>query len=257
MTKRRTLTHLVISLCGVFAFIGFVALGNWQVERRAWKLDLMQAVDERVHAVATAAPSAASWPTINQAQDEYRHVLLTGQFMQGHDTLVATATALGSGYWVLSPFQLLDGSIVFVNRGFIAQRVTPTPPPAEPVQLTGLLRLNEPKGGVVQDNIPAQGRWYSRDVVAIAATLGLDAAPYFVDAAQHQPGSSGGHDNNNSNNNSNGNAADVTDPVGGLTVIEFHNNHLTYALTWYGLALMVLGAAAIVLRERRRRQQNQ
>jgi surfeit locus 1 family protein len=32
-------------------------------------------------------------------------------------------------------------------------------------------------------------------------------------------------------------------------VIKFHNNHLIYALTWYGLALMVAGGTAYVIRQ--------
>ncbi|MFA7553936.1 MAG: SURF1 family protein [Spongiibacteraceae bacterium] len=243
MTKRRTLTHIVISLCGVTAFIGFIALGNWQVERRAWKLDLIQKLDDRVHAPATSAPSVSNGATANMEQHEYRHISLSGKFIPHHDTLVVTATELGSGYWVLSPFQRKNGDIVFINRGFIGQGITPTPPPTEEVQLTGLLRLNEPKGSVLRDNIPAQGRWYSRDVTAMATTLGFTAAPYFIDAAQGEPGSPG------TKTDATGNA----DPVGGLTVIQFHNNHFVYALTWYGLALMVLGAAVIVRREQHRR----
>ncbi|MEO5758455.1 MAG: SURF1 family cytochrome oxidase biogenesis protein, partial [Mesorhizobium sp.] len=76
-------------------------------------------------------------------------------------------------------------------------------------------------------------RWYSRDVQAIAAAQGIaQAAPYFVDAdARPNPGGW---------------------PVGGLTVVSFHNSHLVYAVTWFGLALMVLGAVVHLLRSRMR-----
>ncbi len=47
-------------------------------------------------------------------------------------------------------------------------------------------------------------------------------------------------------------APDRTWPAAGLTVVSFHNNHLVYALTWYGLALMVAGAAAYLFRDERR-----
>ena len=94
------------------------------------------------------------------------------------------------------------------------------------VDVVGLLRISEPKGGFLRDNDPQHNRWYSRDVQAIAQARGLyNVAPYFVDAAKDQD------------------PADAPDhPVGGLTVITFHNNHLVYAFTWYLLALGVAGA---------------
>lgn len=238
MRKRRTLTRWIICLCGALACAGFIALGNWQLERRLWKLDLIEKVAQRVHAPAEAAPNVERWPTVHRETDEYRHVSVRGRFLLNSDTLVVAATELGSGYWVLTPVQRDNGSIVFVNRGFIGQDIEPAPTPTGDIQITGLLRLNEPGGSVLRDNNPAKGRWYSRDVSAMASARGFRAAPYFIDAAENQPGSGGG-----------------TEPVGGLTVIHFHNNHLVYALTWYSLATMLLGAGVIVLRESRRGEQ--
>ena len=95
--------------------------------------------------------------------------------------------------------------------------------------MTGLLRLTEPKGAFLRSNDPGDDRWYSRDVAAIAAARGLsDVAPYFVDA-DATPNLGGL-------------------PVGSLTVIAFPNNHLVYAITWYGMALMLAGAVIYVLR---------
>lgn len=235
MPGRRPLLRLLTGLCGLLAFIGFIALGNWQLERRSWKLELIQQVDERVHAPATAAPGPDRWPAINKRNHEYRHVSIEGHFLPDSTTLIVAATELGSGYWVLTALQQADGSTVLVNRGFVGQGVEPPAPPTGTVQLSGLLRLGEPGGSVLRDNNPAAGRWYSRDVSAIALAHGLKAAPYFIDAAKGEPGSPGNQG-----------------PVGGLTVIQFHNNHLVYALTWYALAAMVAGAALIVRREQRR-----
>ena len=233
---RRIASLSAISLCGLFLFLGFIALGNWQLERRVWKLDLIEKVETRVHAPAEAAPAIARWPSVNKADDEYRHVELRGQFLQNKDTLVVAATELGSGYWVLTPFQRHDGSIVFVNRGYIGQGLTPSAPATGNISVSGLLRLNEPKGSVLRENSPSTHRWYSRDVTAIANSLGISAAPYFVDADANSPQTQ----------------SDDT-PIGGLTVISFNNSHLVYAITWYGLALSVLLAGFIVFRESRRK----
>lgn len=239
--QRSTAARVALAVCAVLAFAGFIALGTWQVERRAWKLDLIARVDQRVHAPAATPPGRTEWPTVNAANDEYRHVRLAGTFLHDKETLVQASTKLGAGFWVLTPLRnSADGSVVLVNRGFVppeAQKRTArtAPEPQGETTVTGLLRLTEPKGGFLRKNDPAGDRWFSRDVQAIAAARGLnDAAPYFVDAEAAQAPATG--------------ADTPAWPAGGLTVIAFPNSHLVYALTWYGLALMVLIAAWFVRR---------
>jgi surfeit locus 1 family protein len=220
------------------AFVGFIALGVWQLERRVWKLDLIERVESRIHAPATDPPGPAQWSSISAARDEYRHVAVSGRFLHGADTRVQAVTAIGAGDWLLTPLQLHDGSIVLVNRGFIPPDWTPstqTRAAMPEIRITGLLRLTEPGGGFLRSNDPAADRWYSRDVQAIAAARGLQrVAPYFIDAADEDAG------------------VDVQAPVGGLTVVQFRNAHLQYALTWFALALMVAAAVWRVLYEDRR-----
>ena len=232
-----------LAVLGVVLFAGFIALGTWQLERRAWKLDLIARVDARVHGPAVAAPGPAQWPPLDAAASEYRHVRIAGTFLNERETLVQAVTGLGSGFWVLAPLQAADGSVVLVNRGFVPpeardRAARTASEPSGPTVVTGLLRLTEPGGGFLRRNDAAADRWYSRDVQAIAAARGLgNVAPFFVDA-DAGPGVPGG--------------AERTWPAGGLTVIAFHNNHLVYALTWYALALMVAGAAWRVLRGKKR-----
>lgn len=235
--------RLLLAAFAVVGFALFAALGSWQIDRRAWKLALIERTEQRVHAPAVAPPGPERWPQINAAEDEYRHLRVAGVFLHDKETLVQASTELGSGYWVLTPLALADGSLLLVNRGFVPpekrERATRLQGEAEgPVVLTGLLRISEPKGGFLRDNDPPAGRWYSRDVAAIAAARGLAAAsvaPYFVDADAAPDGTGSA-------------AADW--PRGGLTVIAFHNNHLVYAITWYALALMVAAAAWHVWRGR-------
>jgi len=234
---------VALAVCAVLAFAGFFALGTWQVERRAWKLDLIARVDQRVHAPAAAPPARAAWPQVNAANDEYRHVRVTGTFLHDKETLTQASTRLGAGFWVLTPLRTAEGTVVLVNRGFVPpetrERASRAAAEAKgETTVSGLLRITEPKGGFLRKNDPAADRWFSRDVQAIAAARGLDnAAPYFIDA-EADPSLSP-------------ETADY--PVRGLTVIAFPNSHLVYALTWYGLALMVLGGAWFVWRDGRRR----
>ena len=217
----------------------FAGLGVWQLERREWKLDLISRVDRRIHAPPVAAPGPADWPKVGIG-DEYRRVRVTGRFENRRETLVQAVTEAGGGYWVMTPLRTDQGFTVLVNRGFVpparraADRRAAAQFSGEHV-VTGLLRLSEPGGAFLRSNAPQEGRWYSRDVAAIAATRHLtQVAPYFIDAdATRNPG---GY------------------PLGGLTVIHFPNNHLQYALTWFTLALMAVAAAVIVGREEWRRR---
>lgn len=234
-----------LALAGAVLFAVFIALGTWQVHRRAWKHDLVARVDARVHAQPVDAPARGQWPQVSAANDEYRRVRLTGRFLQDASVRVRASTELGMGSWLMTPMRLRNGDVVIVNRGFVSPtwcggKATCTPGPSGDTTISGLLRISEPKGAFLQPNQPANDRWFSRDVAAIAAAKGLDrVAPYFVDAdAASSPGRGEGNDG----------------PVGGLTVIAFPDNHLSYALTWYGLALLTLLGAAVVWRDERRKR---
>lgn len=219
----------------------FLSLGVWQVHRRSWKLDLIRHVESAVAAPAIPAPGPAAWPDLTAARDAYRHVTATGTFDHAAETLVQANTDHGPGFWVLTPLRTRAGFTVLVNRGFVPPEWRDPATRAagqigDPATVTGLLRMTEPKGGLLRSNDPAADRWFSRDVAAIAEARGLGGpvAPYFIDAdAAPNPG---GY------------------PVGGLTVLAFPNNHLLYAITWFSLALMVAAAFVYVARDEIRRR---
>lgn len=219
--------RLLVGLALVVAIAGLAGLGLWQIERRAWKLDLIARVEARLAAPPVAAPGPADWPGIS-AEDAYRRVTATGSFLHDSEVPVQAVTDLGPGFWILTPLRTPDFTLL-VNRGFVPtdRRDPVTRPQGQiegPVTVTGLLRVTEPGGAFLRRNDPGAGRWYSRDVAAIAEAEGVGpVAPYFLDAdATPNPGGL---------------------PVGGLTVIHFRNSHLSYALTWFALAAGLAGAS--------------
>lgn len=217
---------IAADLVVAFVVVALVALGVWQVQRRTWKLDLIQRVEARVHAPPQALPAHDRWPQVSAASDEYRHVTTKGTFITVRPALVQAVTNFGGGFWVIAPLRAEDGATVLVNRGFVPadqrEATLASGPPPGPTQVTGLLRLSEPGGGFLRNNDPRNDRWYSRDVQAIAAARGLpDVAPFFID---QEEAARGGY------------------PVGGLTVIAFPNNHLLYAITWFAMAFLLAGA---------------
>jgi len=228
---------LTLLLLATVLFAGLLALGGWQVQRLQRKLALIERVEQRVHAAPVAAPGPAVWPTISREANEYSRVQVEGHFDHSRTTLVRASTELGRGFWVMTPLQTTAGFWILVNRGFVSSADSPQtlrPDGPEPQLVSGLLRLSEPGGSVLQHNDAVAGRWYSRDVPAIAASVKLDAtpasalaasvAPYFIDAAATSDAAAW--------------------PRGGLTVLGFNNHHLVYAVTWFVLAAMVAAAAA-------------
>lgn len=244
--QRSPFTKAMLAIVGIALFLGFVTLGTWQVQRRAWKLDLIERVEQRVHSAPVAVPEPGQWPQIDAASYEYLPVKVQGVWLDQHSVLAKALTEAGAGFWLMTPLQLSDGSQILINRGFTPEKlrsqwlkqIAEASPSAETVTVIGLMRMSEPGGGFLRKNDPASDQWYSRDVAAIAKAQGLSkAAPYFIDLGV--PAS---------------NPAYVKPETGnemlraGMTVIQFPNSHLVYALTWYGLAAMVLGAAWLVRR---------
>jgi surfeit locus 1 family protein len=214
---------------GVLALlaIGFFALGVWQIERRAWKLALIEQVNARIHAV----PRPLGDLHAVGAGDAYRRVIVHGVWLKDRDTLVQAVTERGPGWWVMAPLQTANG-VVLINRGIVpTEHGGPVVCQAGEVTVTGLVRASEPHGGFLRANAPAAGRWYSRDVQAIGRARGLGkVAPFFIDAeASANPD---GY------------------PVGGMTVIAFRNSHLVYALTWFALAALSVFGVVLALRSR-------
>lgn len=219
--RQRLFAGICLALAACFA-----ALGVWQIERRAWKLDLIARVEGRIHAPPMPLPPREQWG----GDLAYSRVRVAGVFVPHAETLVQAVTERGGGWWVIAPFRTAEG-IVLVNRGFVPDRRAPAQIGSRTI-VTGLVRTSEPGGGFLRSNDPVAGRWYSRDVAAIARARRIGpVAPFFVDAdATPNPG---GY------------------PIGGLTVVAFRNTHLGYALTWFALAGLLIGGAVVLMRERR------
>ena len=237
-TGRSRATRVVLFALGLLLLAGFVALGAWQLERRRWKLDLIERVEARVAAPPIDAPGPALWPRVDAARFEYRHIAVTGRLRHERETFVQASTARGSGWWSMVPLDTGRGWTVLVNRGFVSdeKRASGTLPKRRnvgPLRVTGLLRLGEGSGTWPRRNDPAADRWYTRDVPAIARARGLArVAPYYIDVG--------------------GVLGPGPPPVSGMGEVRFRNHHLAYALTWFALAALVAGALALLWRDGRR-----
>ncbi len=227
--RRRSIIAPFLFAAPVLAVL--LGLGVWQIERLAWKEGVIAEIAARVHAPPIPLAPSAQWATL--ADYDYTRVGVNGRFEPRVEALIFRGSgkiegALEQpGYWVMAPLRLPDGATLLVNRGFVAASRKDDPTrleslPRGEVALTGLLREPETRNPFTPADDPARGAWYTRDPAAIAAALHLErAAPFSLDEDPH-PAPSGL-------------------PSGGATVFDIPNNHLSYAVTWFGLAATLIG----------------
>jgi surfeit locus 1 family protein len=144
----------------------------------------------------------------------------------------------GPGVFVFTLAQLASGETVAVNRGFVADQkptgATARPAPSQGVvEVTGLLRWPEPKAWELTSPYDKGAQlWFVRDQLAMAQESGWgQIAPFYIEREGQEP-------------------ADGLPPPGPLKP-NLPNNHLQYAVTWYGLALVLLAVFGFWVRSRR------
>jgi len=245
MTRARSLLWPAVATLVVAAIL--CALGAWQVQRLHWKEALIASVDARLTTPPVAAPPPDAWPELDLDAAAYEPVTVTGTFLHDREAHVIYALTEskgkfgGFGFMVMTPLRTADNWIVYVNRGFVPRdRVDPATRaadnPAGEVTVTGLLRRPAGRAWLGPADDPAANQWFSRDPELFAVAGGLDravVAPYVIDA-NFDPALPDGI------------------PQGGETVVSFPNNHLGYAITWFGLALAAVGVfAAFAIRRLR------
>jgi surfeit locus 1 family protein len=230
LVKRRgVLEPTLFALAGIAVLIG---LGIWQLDRKVWKENLIATVTARLSQAPEALPARADWPKLVAADSEYRRVTFPAEFLPGEEALVYTAGSnfrpdvQGPGYWVFAPARLAGGSLVIVDRGFIPydrkDAAVRSPPPQGIVDVVGVMRWPETRGMFTPADEPNNNIWYLRDPAAMAtAHKWSAAAPFYIE--QESPMPPGGL------------------PKPGKLVAALPDNHLQYALTWFGLALGLAG----------------
>jgi surfeit locus 1 family protein len=219
----------------------FAGLGLWQLQRRVEKHALIAALTERLAAAPGSLPSPAQWSALTPATDEFRRVRFAATYQPLPDAMVYSSGSAvredvsGPGTWAFLPAALPTGETVVINAGFVQNtmqdrdqqdRAVARLITNQPVMLTGYLRFPEAAGALTPSENPAKRLWFTRDHVAMARALGWGGdgqkvAPFYIDLEQPVP------------------ASGVPKP--GPLEVHLKDDHLQYAITWFGLA----GAVAI------------
>ncbi len=233
MIFRPTLWATVVVVAALAVLIG---LGNWQLERRAWKEQLLETRADRLSAPAMTYRDIAGATMVELDSAEYRPIRLAGRFDATRSlNLLSRTRGSQPGFHVITPLLTGDGGVVLVDRGWVPVDggADMTPAPAGPVAVDGFVRRFETRGRFTPDNDPAAGTWFYLDGGQIAQALGVAAvAPFYV---QRAPGA----------------APPGAYPAGSVPDVALRNPHLQYALTWYALALVLL-VIYVVFHVRRR-----
>ena len=220
----------LVFMLGLMAL--FITLGTWQVDRLGEKERLIASITARAGEPPKLFPEVADWKVFDAGGYDYRAVTLSGTYRPEGTILVFTSLVeqkgeySGPGFWVMTPFTLVTGGTVFVNRGFVPQSsgaAFAQGGALEPglISIAGVARNAEMIGSFT----PAPDRsrrveWvrHPARLASMAGDLPQPVAPVYIDLPAGPPGAL---------------------PQGGETVVEFPNNHLGYAITWYGFALLV------------------
>jgi surfeit locus 1 family protein len=220
----------VFALAGICVLIG---LGIWQLDRKTWKENLIATVTARLARAPGQLPPRTDWPRLKPEADEYARVTFPAEFLEGEEALVYTAGSAfrpdvhGPGYWVFAPARLAGGSIVLIDRGFVpAERKDPATraagAPHGVIDLVGVMRWPETRGLFTPADDPKTNVWYLRDPKVIAeAKKWTSVAPFYIE--QEAPVPPGGL------------------PLPGKLAVNLPDNHMQYAITWFGLALGLAG----------------
>ena len=212
-----------------FAMAAFlVGLGVWQLDRLQWKLALIARMAEKMQAAPIPVDDGHGGLLAANAANEYTRVFLHGRFDNSREAYVFTTEAGGAPiYHVLTPFTTDAGHTFIVDRGAVPrERLAPATRAAgqteADIAITGIWRTPDARGAFTPAPDFGHHIWYSRDLTGIAAAEHVRlAAPVLIEAdAAPNPGGW---------------------PLGGQTVVDLPNNHLSYAFTWFGLAAGLVG----------------
>jgi surfeit locus 1 family protein len=222
---------LMPAILTLVMLIGLLGLGSWQMQRLQWKLQQIAKIEARQNTPPLRLQNQADIGVLTEAQHHYQPARLRGSFgsQQGfwytqiHNPPSGITPQQRRGYHVLSAFYLADGAAVLIDRGFVpASEKDALPAPSQALQeIDIILRWPDKRGLFDADDSPSQNLFYVRDPKVIGQYWQLALPPVIGEMVASRQ-------------------ATLTWPLAGQTRLVLSNRHLQYAVTWYGLALVLV-----------------
>ncbi|SFQ95124.1 SURF1 family protein [Poseidonocella sedimentorum] len=221
---RRLILPLLFGLVGTAIL---VSLGLWQVDRLAWKEGVLAEID----ASMTVAPSAL--PTSPDPEStRYLPVAMSGVVEPRAVRVLVSHKGMGAGFRIVSPFETEEGRRVLLDRGFVQVSARDTARYAGPLAVIGNLHWPDDRNSSTPENDVAGNMWFARDLDQLARQF--DTEPLLVVARATEPEDPG--------------ILPLPVDTSGIP-----NDHLEYAVTWFGLALVWAGMSLYFLWRQLRR----
>lgn len=202
-----------VAVFGAIGTLIFAGLGWWQVERLAWKTDLIARIEASLAADPVAVPQMPE-----PDRDRYLHVRERGAILPGELHVYTSAPPRGVGYRVIAPMQLADGRRILVDRGFVPVGEKDATRQIGPVTVEGALQWPRETDGFTAAPDREKNIWLARDVAQMSAALETQPIMLVTEASDMA-------------------AAPMPLPVG----IDIPNSHLQYVITWFGFAAIWAG----------------
>ncbi len=207
---RRMIPALILGILGSAVL---VSLGVWQLQRLAWKTEILDRIETRLAAEPVDVP-----PDPDPARDAYLRVLVAGEIGPGELHVYTSAPGQGVGYRVIAPLRLADGRSILLDRGFVPITAKDAPRHLGPIRVRGSLLWPDETDGFTDAPDLAKNIWFARDVGKMSAALGTAPVMLVTEASD-----------------------DATAPLALPVTVDIPNDHLQYAITWFGLALAWVG----------------
>ena len=205
-------------------FAALLALGVWQLQRLQWKLGLIAQVNRNM----TSTPITLDQALAMGGGAQYRRVRLDGRFENTREAYVFGTGVQGAPvFHVIVPFKTPDGRTLLVDRGIVPRDLRdPATRKRGLIEgrttVAGVWRTPDPPGAFTPPPDMSKRIWYSRDAGGIASADREVLAADVVIEADATPNPGGW-------------------PKGGQTEVNFRNEHLQYAITWFLMAAGLLG----------------
>lgn len=209
-----------LSIFGAGGLAILLGLGVWQMQRLAWKQQILEQIETRIRAPEVTLPDR---PDLEG--DKYLPVQLRGQFSGPDIKVLVSVKQVGAGYRLISAFVAQDGRRVLVDRGFLPSAgLAGAPVPQGAFDITGNLHWPQETDSYTPAPDRAQNLWFARDVDQMAAAL--NTLPVLVVLRRADPQIPGSW------------------PIP-VDTAGIPNDHLQYAITWFSLAAIWLAMTVL------------
>ena len=213
----------------IFLLIVFpilILLGSWQVYRLIWKENLIEYYQNQ----SSSAFLDLSKDISSKLNLEFRKVKFKGTFLNSKEIYISGKTYEGNiGFHVVTPFRMQNNKTVFINRGWVSEGYRDPEKRKfsllnNETEINGIIRFPQKKGYFVPENDPNKGFWFTinpNEIIKFLKFKEIDTiSEFYVDAIRQE--------------------GKIKIPIGANGKPNLRNQHLSYAITWYSLALVLL-----------------